>query len=66
MLLPVMLTQGLLAIEIFVRFTRFTSLETSFKSPMLLLAKVSVVKLVGKKRSQLPKWLILFLCKYNS
>lgn len=66
MLLPVILTHGLLAIEIFVKFTRFTNLETSFKSPILLLARVSVIKLVGKKRSQLLKWLILFLCKYNS
>lgn len=55
MLLPVILTHGLLAMEIFVKLTRFTNLEISFKSPMLLLARVSVIKLVGKKRSQLLK-----------
>lgn len=55
MLLPVILTQGLLATEIFVKFTRLTSLEISFKSPILLLARVRVTKLVGIKRSQLLK-----------
>lgn len=46
-----MLTHGLLAIEMLVKFTKLTSTEISFKSSILLLLNVKVVRLVGRKRS---------------
>lgn len=46
-----MLTQGLLAMEIFVKFVKLTNLEISFRSVILLEANVNVVKLTGKNLS---------------
>lgn len=48
MSLPVMLTQGLFAIEKLMRFMRFAKCDISFKSVMLLLANVKVSREAGK------------------
>lgn len=47
-LLPVILTHGLLAIEKFTRFLRLAKCDISFRSVILLFANVNVSKDVGK------------------
>lgn len=47
-LLPDILTHGLLAIEKFIKFFKFAKCDISFKSVMLLFANVNVSKDVGK------------------
>lgn len=47
-LLPVILTHGLLAIEKFITFFKLAKCDISFKSVMLLFANVNVSSEVGK------------------
>lgn len=63
---PLILTQGLLAIEMLVKLVRFTNWDISFKSLILLLERVKFVKLIGKNLSHCTKWFILLLWRHSS
>lgn len=66
MFLPLILTQGLLAIEMLVKLVKCTNWDISFKSLILLLARVKFIKLIGKNLSHCTKWFILLLWRYSS